>query len=66
MLNGDICALFFFSDLPPQMGAVGALLDHLIRERAMGDLSNEGVEVHGIELLTLCVAFYIPFGVSPF
>lgn len=40
-------------DIPPQLGAVGALLDHLIRERAVGDLSDEGVEVRGIELLTL-------------
>ena len=42
-------------NFPSQLGAVGALLDHLIRERAVGDLSDEGVEVRGIELLTLCV-----------
>jgi DNA mismatch repair protein MSH5 len=42
-------------DFPPQLGAVGALLDHLVRERAVGDLSDEGLEVRGIELLTLCV-----------
>ena len=55
-----------FSDSPLQMGAVGTLLDHLICERAVGDLSNEGVEVRGIELLALYVAFYTPSRVSPF
>ena len=48
------------------MGAVGALLDHLIPERAVGDLSNEGVEVRGTELLASYVAFYTPSRVSPF
>jgi len=43
------------------MGAIGAIIDHLIRERAVGDLSDEGVEVRGIELLALYVAS-IPFG----
>jgi hypothetical protein len=57
----DICALL--SELLPQLGAVGALLDHLIRERAVGDLSDEGVDVRGIELLTLYVRS-ISFGAS--
>ena len=51
-------------DFPPQLGAVGALLDHLIRERAVGDLSD-GVEVRGIELLTLYVRFIPPATLFP-
>ncbi|KAF9783468.1 muts domain V-domain-containing protein [Thelephora terrestris] len=41
-----------FDQSPLCLGAVGALLDHLIRERAVGDLSDEGLDVRGIELLT--------------
>ena len=51
----DICALSVDIWLRSQLGTVGALVDHLIRERAVGDLSDDGVEVRGIELLTLCV-----------
>lgn len=39
-----------------QLGSVGALLDHLSRERAVGDLHDEGIgglEVRSIEYLTL-------------
>jgi len=47
--------LFADVGVHPKLGTVGALIDHLIRERAVGELSDEGVEVRGIELLTLCV-----------
>lgn len=55
-LAKGICALPADAVAPPQLGAVGALIDHLIRERAVGDLSGEGLEVRGIELLTLYVS----------
>ncbi|EEB88014.1 hypothetical protein MPER_14402, partial [Moniliophthora perniciosa FA553] len=38
------------------MASVGALLDHLVRERAMDDLEDEGIrglEVRAIEALSL-------------
>ncbi|KAF9644907.1 hypothetical protein BDM02DRAFT_3157041 [Thelephora ganbajun] len=41
-----------FDQSPLCLSTVGALIDHLIRERAVGDLSDEGVEVRGIELFT--------------
>ena len=41
-----------------QMSSVGALLDHLARQRAMGELDDEGLEgleIRDIESLTLLV-----------
>lgn len=38
------------------MASVGALLDHMVRERAVGELQDEGVgglNVRAIEVLTL-------------
>lgn len=38
------------------MSAAGALIDHLVRERAMTDLDDEGIrglEIREIEILTL-------------
>ena len=38
------------------MGSIGALLDHLLRERALSDLDDEGIEgldVKDIEILSL-------------
>lgn len=43
------------------MSAIGALLDHLVRERAVNDLENEGtrgLEIREIEVLALFV-FYL-------
>ena len=39
-----------------QLGSVGALIDHLLRLNAVGDLENEGIEgleVQGIEIMPL-------------
>jgi DNA mismatch repair protein MSH5 len=39
-----------------QLSAVGALIDHLVRLNAVGDLENdgiEGLEVRGIEVMEL-------------
>ena len=41
---------------PRQMSAVGALLDHLVRERALGDFDADGIrglDVRDIEILAL-------------
>lgn len=38
-----------------QMSSVGALLDHLTRQRAVGQLDNEGLEIRDIESLALLV-----------
>ena len=40
----------------PQLGSIGALLDYLIREKALGDLEPEGIkglDVRGIVNLSL-------------
>lgn len=41
---------------PRQMSSVGALLDHLVRERALGDFDADGIkglDVRDIEILAL-------------
>ena len=49
------------------MACVGALIDHLIRERAASDFDDEGiasVDIRDIEILALCVLVYalcLPF-----
>jgi hypothetical protein len=45
-----------------QMASVGALLDHIVRERAVGNLEDEGIgdlNIRGIEALTLYICFFI-------
>lgn len=46
---------------PICMACVGALIDHLIRERAASDFDDEGitsVDIRDIEILALCVLVY--------
>lgn len=41
---------------PRQMSTIGALLDHLVRERALGDFDADGIrglDVRDIEILAL-------------
>ena len=41
---------------PLSLGSIGALLDYIARQRAVGDLEDEGIgglQVRGIETLTL-------------
>ncbi|KAG6890840.1 hypothetical protein C0995_003273 [Termitomyces sp. Mi166 len=44
------------------MASIGALLDYAVRERAVGDLDDEGIEglnIRDIEILTLFIAKYL-------
>lgn len=46
------------------MSSAGALIDYLVREQAMSDLDDEGIqglEIRDIEILTLSVRFRPPF-----
>lgn len=50
------CSCFLPQLTVEQMSSVGALLDHMIRERAVGELEDEGIgglNVRGIEVLAL-------------
>jgi DNA mismatch repair protein MSH5 len=41
------------------MASIGALLDHLIRERAINDLEDDdigGLDVRDIEILSMCAS----------
>ena len=44
------------------MASIGALLDHLVRERAVNELEDDGIwglEVRAIEMLSLWVAPFV-------
>ena len=49
------------------MASVGALLDHIVKERALSDFDDDGIgglDIRNIETLTLCVRF--PLDSLPF
>lgn len=61
--ESPLCVGFIFMSLsidlysePRQMSTVGALLDHLVRERALGDFDADGIrglDIRDIEILAL-------------
>lgn len=49
------------------MASIGALLDHLAREKAVSNLDEEGIEgldIRDIEILSLYVSFFIKYHIT--